>query len=144
MKGKINLVAQEQLMNIGKNAGEYAYVLRPQTYSTIEHDDIVAYAAKAAHIPESSIELSLEAIFDAVDYFVVTGHNVKIPGLGTFAFALNAKVGFADEEGNVPNLSSRIRKMKINFLPNVKLKRAVQNASVSIKCLDRNGAPVKK
>ena len=60
-------------------------------YSTIDYQSIVQYAAKAAAVPESSVEMAMEAIFDAVNYFVLNGHSVQIPNLGTFSFGVRAK-----------------------------------------------------
>ena len=40
-------------------------VANPNRYSTINYKDIVTYAARAAHVPESSIEVAMDALYDA-------------------------------------------------------------------------------
>ena len=59
-------------------------------YSTIEYSATIAYAAKAAAVPDLSIEMAMEAIFDAMNYFVLNGHSVQIPNLGTFSIGVRA------------------------------------------------------
>ena len=87
-KGKINIGYNAR--RIGYN-GETRLVGKADRYSTITYEAIVAYAAKAAAVPESSIEMAMEAIFDAMNYFVLNGHSVQIPNLGTFSLGINCK-----------------------------------------------------
>ena len=58
-------------------------------YTTIPYAAIIAYAAKAAGVPESSIALAMEALYDAMNYFVLNGHSVQIPNLGTFSICVS-------------------------------------------------------
>lgn len=104
-------------------SGETVLVGTPDRYSTIDYASIVAYAAKAAHVPESNIEMAMEALFDSVNYFVLNGHSVMIPYLGTLRFAINAK-STDDPDVSIDRL---LRQKKIMFLPNPDL-RAELNA----------------
>ena len=87
-KGQINIGYKAR--RIGFNDTE-KLVGQASRYSTIGYDAIVAYAAKAAAVPESSIEMAMEALFDAMNYFVLNGHSVQIPNLGTFSIGVRAK-----------------------------------------------------
>lgn len=102
-------------------------VANPNRYSTINYKDIVTYAARAAHVPESSIEVAMDALYDALSYFVLNGHNVKIDGLGTFFFGINA---FAEEQ--IENAGAdAIYRLKIGFLPEKDLREAMNNVAVT-------------
>lgn len=57
------------------------YKLQVQRGGIIRDRDITAYAAQAAHVPESTIALAQEALFDAINYFCINGHTVQVPDL---------------------------------------------------------------
>lgn len=102
-------------------------VANPNRYSTINYKDIVTYAARAAHVPESSIEVAMDALYDALSYFVLNGHNVKIDGLGTFFFGINA---YAEEQ--IENAGAdAIHRLKIGYLPEKDLREAMNNVAVT-------------
>ena len=87
-KGQINInYAPRNIAILNKEA----LVGQADRYSTIEYNAIVAYAAKAAAVPESSVEMAMEAIFDAMNYFVLNGHSVQIPNLGTFSASTSSE-----------------------------------------------------
>ena len=98
-------------------------------YSTIEYSAIIAYAAKAAAVPDSSIEMAMEAIFDAMNYFVLNGHSVQIPNLGTFSIGVRAKSALT-EQAFQNDFSQNLRNVKINFLPDPELKQMLASTSI--------------
>lgn len=123
-------------VNIGYKGRRVAFanqnflVGRADRYSTISYKDIIAYAAKAAAVPESSIEMSMEAIFDAVNYFVLNGHSVQIPNLGTFSLGVRAKT--ATNEVEFQNqFSNNLRGIDIRFLPDTELKAMIANTAIT-------------
>ena len=128
-KGQINIKYSPR--NIGILNKE-ALVGQADRYSTIEYSAIVAYAAKAAAVPDSSIEMAMEAIFDAMNYFVLNGHSVQIPNLGTFSIGVRAKSALT-EQAFQDNFAQNLRNVKINFLPDPELKQML--ASTSIKTM---------
>ena len=99
-------------------------------YSTIEYDAIVAYAAKAAAVPESSIEMAMEALFDAMNYFVLNGHSVQIPNLGTFSIGVRARSTESEAEFTA-DFSKNLRGISIRFLPDPDLKAMIANTAIS-------------
>lgn len=103
------------------------YVALPLRYSTIAYKDILYYAAKAAHVPESAIEVSMDALYDALSYFVLNGHNVKIDGLGTFYFGINAYA----MENAVDAGADAVHRLKIGYLPDKELRMAVNNVAIT-------------
>lgn len=134
-KGKILVnFALRYVAAIAKNR----YVALPLRYSTIAYKDIVYYAAKAAHVPESSIEVAMDALYDALSYFVLNGHNVKIDGLGTFAFGINAyaQSDIADAGADA------VHNMKVLYLPEMSLRQMLNNVAITTQITNPNGLPV--
>lgn len=134
-KGKIQVnFALRYVAAIAKNR----YVALPLRYSTIAYKDIVYYAAKAAHVPESSIEVAMDALYDALSYFVLNGHNVKIDGLGTFAFGINAYAQNDISEAG----ADAVHNMKIMYLAEMSLRQMLNNVAISTQITNPNGLPV--
>ena len=126
-KGQINIGYKAR--RIGFNDTE-KLVGQASRYSTIEYDAIVAYAAKAAAVPESSIEMAMEALFDAMNYFVLNGHSVQIPNLGTFSIGVRAKSTGSEAEFTA-DFSKNLRGINIRFLPDPDLKAMIANTAIS-------------
>ena len=87
-KGQINIDYKKR--RIAYNDTEML-VGQAVRFSTISYESIIAYASKAANVPESSITMSMEALYDAMNFFVLNGHSVKIPNLGTFYLSVRVK-----------------------------------------------------
>ena len=126
-KGQINIGYKAR--RIGFNDTE-KLVGQASRYSTIAYDAIVAYAAKAAAVPESSIEMAMEALFDAMNYFVLNGHSVQIPNLGTFSIGVRAKSTGSEAEFTA-DFSKNLRGINIRFLPDPDLKAMIANTAIS-------------
>ena len=126
-KGQINIGYKAR--RIGFNDTE-KLVGQASRYSTIGYDAIVAYAAKAAAVPESSIEMAMEALFDAMNYFVLNGHSVQIPNLGTFSIGVRAK-STESEAAFTADFSKNLRGIGIRFLPDPDLKAMIANTAIS-------------
>ena len=126
-KGQINIGYKAR--RIGFNDTE-KLVGQASRYSTIGYDAIVAYAAKAAAVPESSIEMAMEALFDAMNYFVLNGHSVQIPNLGTFSIGVRAKSTGSEAEFTA-DFAKNLRGINIRFLPDPDLKAMIANTAIS-------------
>lgn len=101
--------------------GHNAYVGRPKLYSTIEYDELIDYAAKAAGINKSDMYVCMEAITDAFSYFLCNGHAFKIDGVGTFSLAMSAATADPTSSED-PTGADAVSHIGVNFLPDVKLK----------------------
>ena len=110
--------------------GEEKIVGQADRYSTIPYKDIVAYAAKAAHVPESSIEMAMESLYDAFNYFVMNGHSVQIPNLGTFSLRVSVKTT-ASEADFTNRFASNYRGAHIVFQPCSELKQEIASTSIT-------------
>ncbi len=83
------------------------YKLQVQRGGIIRDRDITAYAAQAAHVPESTIALAQEALFDAINYFCINGHTVQVPGLGAFGIQLRSKVTRDEEDATAEVIKNK-------------------------------------
>ena len=117
-KGTINVGFNPRKMGF---SGETALVAKVDRYSTISYADIISYASKAAAVPESSMTMAMEAIFDAMSYFVLNGHSVQIPNLGTFSITVRCKASDSLEDFTA-DFASNLRNVVIRFLPSPELK----------------------
>lgn len=79
----------------------------------VKDADFIAYAANAAHVPESTMITARHAILEAINYFVLNGHNVQIEGLGSFAPAIRVKA--VNNEQDVSDAD--IKKKLVRFNP---------------------------
>ena len=101
----------------------------------INDEDIMAYAAQAAHVPESAIVMAQEALLDAIRYFCVNGHSVQVPYLGTFSVQLNSTVQETAKEADAKTVTHR----RIRFYPKTKLRAACNIKNIRINIIDPLG-----
>lgn len=95
-------------------------------YTQIGKDETIAYASRAASIPQSTLAIVLEAMLDAFDYFLCNGHNIKFDGVGTFSLSLKAR-NASLFDANAKTGANAITALGINFLPDVNLKNLLTN-----------------
>ena len=123
-------------VNIGYKAQHIAFnnteklVGQADRYTTIDYASVVSYAAKAANVPESSVEMAMEALFDAMNYFVLNGHSVQIPNLGTFYITVNVKTAATEAEFTA-NFKQNLRRVNIRFRPDPELKAMIASTSIN-------------
>ncbi len=110
--------------------GSTKLVGQAERYSTIDYKAITAYAAKAAAVPESSIEMAMEALFDAMNYFVLNGHSVQIPYLGTFSIGVRSKSSLSEAEFTA-DFAKNLKGVNIRFLPDTELKSMIAGTAIS-------------
>ncbi len=134
---KIILKSQEQNVNYLKT-GEVksGYVLRPVQYSRIESADIVDYCANTCSLPRTFLAASLAAIESALTHFILNGHSVSIPNLGTFSLSCEGKVAEKSEDAGM----NQFKGFHLNFRPSVQLKSAIDRVEAEMdgvyRCLD--------
>ena len=75
----------------------------------IKDQAVIAYAANAAHVPETTILMAKNALFDAIHYFCTQGRRVEVPGLGSFAAKTRCKVTRNEEECNTDTIKKHGR-----------------------------------
>lgn len=108
------------------------YKLQVQRGGVIRDKDITAYAAQAAHVPESTISLAQEALFDAINYFCLNGHSVQVPGLGAFGIQIRSKVAQSEEDAN----SDAIKNKYIRYWAKDSLRAMCNRKNITIRLTD--------
>lgn len=70
-------------------------------------EDLINYAANAAHVPQSTVRQAKAAIFDAIAYFCAQGRVVQIPTLGSFCPRTLSKTAHTLEETTLDTIVRR-------------------------------------
>ena len=83
----------------------------------IKGDALIAYAANAAHVPESTIKMAKDALFAAINYFNVNGHGVQVPGLGTFVVRSRVKTVKTEDKLEGDEAKKTILGKRVFFIP---------------------------
>ncbi len=86
--GKI--VIKKKLMNLAMKKKE-AYVTRTVGLPMVDEKQLLERAADNSGIRRGVIYAAADAITNEVKNFLMNGHSVQIPLLGSFRFAVNAK-----------------------------------------------------
>ena len=80
--------------------------------NVIKEDAIIAYAANAASVPESTVVMAKNALFDAINYFCANGRRVMVPNLGSFAPVTRAKFTRTAEDCTVDTIKKHGRVLR--------------------------------
>lgn len=120
---------QQQVFNLNKSGEKsMAYVLRPTRYSTIDAKQIVEYCTQNSMVPKAYISGAMVALSQCITNFLLNGHHVVFPDLGTFSLT---STGYA--EGNVDKAGlDQLKKLNVRFLPCKDLKILVDNVDVEL------------
>lgn len=94
--------------------------------------DVVYYAAKAAHVPVSAIEMTKEALFDAITYFCAQGHAVQIPYLGALAVQFRTKMAETPEDAT----SDLVKRKYLRFWPKKEIREQCNLKNIHVKIKD--------
>ena len=135
----INLKARESLIQVGKYAGTYRYVLSPVIYNKLSASKVIQEAAIRSSINRGVLNAAWDAIGSVIQSWATEGHSVAIPGLGTMRFGVKAASASTIEKVSSDLITAR----KVIFTPSMDIKNELRTTSVSIACYDRNGQLVK-
>ena len=103
------------------------YVSRAVTYSKIDGEDVLEYAAQNSGINQAQLSAAMYAIRQSFINFLLNGHSVELPGVGIFRVGVNAKM--VDEASKVS--VDQIYRRKIHYLPSIALKDKLIRISFS-------------
>ena len=79
----------------------------PVRYSTIKADELVEAASRNNSIPVSYIETACAALANEFYNFILKGHSVKVPQVGTFRLSLKNK-STREADGDILTKRTRI------------------------------------
>ena len=136
----INIKAQQTLVKFNKqDAGTLRYVMRPEKYSQLAENKVIAEAAVRSGIAKGALKGAWDAIGEVIKAWVTEGHSVAIPGLGTLRFGMNAQA--VEDVNDVAK--GLIRTRKVVFTPSVDIKSELKATKIAITCYDKDGNLVK-
>ena len=116
--GKIKVRGKMQRVAVVNDNRVVAYAVR---YSTVKGDELISYAARSSHIPESTLLACTLAVREAISYFVLNGHHVDLGKFGILGIRSSQKSATDAEEVN----ASLVKRMTIGFKPSVEIKNAI-------------------
>lgn len=98
------------------------YYAQPVLYSQISKEDIIEAAQRNTSIPRAYLDMAYDALINEVENFVMNGHSVQIPNLGTISCRINGK-GADSRDVFTTEL---IRKVGFTFLPDPYIKKLLK------------------
>ena len=118
--GKILLTAKEQnIYNVGGSQKiSKGFVLRPVRYTTMSSKDILEYCTQNSMVPPAYVSASMHALTQSIRNFLLNGHSVEFPNLGTFRITCESTATDNLEAAGIRQLVD----FKIRFLPSTDLK----------------------
>ena len=118
--GKILLTAKEQnIFNVGGSQKiSKGFVLRPVRYTTMSSKDILEYCTQNSMVPPAYVSASMHALTQSIRNFLLNGHSVEFPNLGTFRITCESTATDNLEAAGIRQLVD----FKIRFLPSTDLK----------------------
>lgn len=103
-------------------AGIVKYYAQPILYSQISKQDIVDAAQRNTSIPRAYLDMAYDALINEVENFVMNGHSVQIPNLGTISCRIRGKGADSRKEYS----TERISKVGFTFLPDPYIKKLLK------------------
>lgn len=99
-----------------------AYYAQPDLYSQISREDVVEAAQRNSSIPKAYLDMAYDSLVNEVENFVMNGHSVQIPNLGTISCRINGSGAVNAESYTTEN----IRKVGFTFLPDPYIKKLLK------------------
>lgn len=103
------------------------YVTSPVRYNRITDDALLEAAARNSGINEATIYAGMKAVLNEFENFLLNGHPVQVPLLGSFRVSFNAKGVDVNEDAGVQTIYRR----RILFRPSTRLKSKLQAMSIA-------------
>ena len=136
----IKVKAVERQLKVGKDAGNYRFMLQAEIYNTLSAQKVISEAAVRSGIPEGALSAAWDAIGQVVKVWATEGHSIAIPGLGRMRFGVRATT--VDDVNKVSN--GLITTRRVIFSPSTEIKDELLNTSINITCFDRDGKIIKR
>ena len=136
----IKVKAVERKLKVGKDAGEYRYMMQAEIYNTLNAQKVISEASVRSGIQEGALSAAWDAIGRVIKVWATEGHSIAIPGLGRMRFGVRAT-----SVGDVNKVStSLITARRVIFSPSVEIKDGLSSTAINITCYDRDGNVVKR
>ena len=136
----IKVKAVERKLKVGKDAGQYCYMMQAEIYNTLNAQKVISEASVRSGIQEGALSAAWDAIGRVIKVWATEGHSIAIPGLGRMRFGVRAT-----SVGDVNKVStSLITARRVIFSPSVEIKDELRDTAINITCYDRDGNVVKR
>ena len=99
------------------------YVTSAVHYHRIDSEDLLEAASRNSGINEATIYAGMKAVLNEFQNFLMNGHSVQVPLLGSFRISISAKGVDTNEEAGAQTVYRR----RILFTPAKKLKERLYN-----------------
>ena len=116
---------KSKLQNLAMKKKE-AYVTRSITLPRIDKDTLLARAADNSGIRRGVFYQAVDALCNEFKNFLMNGHSVEVPEVGSFRFGVNAKATDTEAEAG----AGQVYRRKIHYVPNKDLWRMLQQVSL--------------
>ena len=130
VKGAMTYLKRPFILKFDENEPK-VYKLQVVRGNVIKEDAIVAYAAQAAAVPESTIIMAKNALFDAINYFCANGRRVMVPNLGSFAPVTRCKVARNEADCDTRTIKKHGRVLR--FWPTGAVGASGSGANITLK-----------
>ena len=104
-------------------AGEKKLYANIVSYSNIGNNKLVQYMENNSGVPKGVAIAAVYALRNIISNYVLNGHTVVIPQLGTFSILCKAKAQESSDKVN----ASTVKRLKIRFTPVTTISTAVKS-----------------
>lgn len=109
-----------------------AYITRVMTFSKISSSELIESAARNNSMPKGYVNASCDAIMNEFQNYLLNGHSVEIPYIGTYRLSVSCKSVDKAEDVHANN----IYRKKIIFTPSSDFKRLIEGCSFVMEDID--------
>ena len=102
--------------------GGVKFYAQPELYSQISKDEIVEAAQRNTSIPRAYLDMAYDALINEVENFVMNGHSVQIPNLGT----ISCRIRGTGADTRAEYSTDHIEKVGFTFLPDPYIKKLLK------------------
>ncbi len=121
---KIVLKAKWQRMAAMKKS---AYLTRSVTYTKIDKEELLRRAAANSQIGEGELYKAMCAVVKEFENFLMNGHSVELPKVGTFRFSLNARAADTLDKAG----AGAVYRRRVLYLPSTNVKKRLSEINLT-------------
>ncbi len=92
-------------------------------YSNINDDGLVQYMQQNSQVSETAARSAVKAFKAAFKTFLINGHSMVVPSLGTFSLSAQCKA-----QDEVKSVDLTVKNIRIRFTPTSQVRRAAKSA----------------
>lgn len=118
--GQINLKTRQQ--RIAYLDSEF-FLTSSEHYSQIGAEEIIEYSSENSGIPKAQMASAFYALNQQIRQFLLNGHSLELPLLGSLYLSVNAKAAETEEEAG----AKAVTRISVKFRQNKKLRELINS-----------------